>query len=72
VLRNPAGTTQSFEFSPRRDWDIPKGTNTLFTLNMIHSNNNVAIPKTISPDSSHKIELEPFGIVIIEGFPKDN
>ena len=67
VLRNPADKTQSFNFSPRRDWEIPAGVDDTYTLNVVHGKSRSALPKSVSADGAVKIELEPFGIVFIEG-----
>ncbi len=67
VLRNPADKTQSFEFSPRRDWEIPKGVDDTYTLRVIHGKSRTPLSKTVSADGVVKIELEPFGVIFIEG-----
>ncbi|MBN2295137.1 MAG: hypothetical protein JXM70_22095, partial [Pirellulales bacterium] len=67
VLRNPADKPQSFEFSPRRDWEIPKGVNCTYKLQKIHGKTQTALPETITADGTVKITLEPFGIVFVEG-----
>ncbi|MEA1949921.1 MAG: enterotoxin [Planctomycetota bacterium] len=67
VLRNPSDKTQSFEFTPRRDWEIPKGVDATCKLRTIHGKSQTAVPKTVPADGALKITLEPFGIVFIEG-----
>ena len=67
VLRNPADKTQEFEFSPRRDWELPQGAATNFKLRTMHGKCENSLPKSVDDDGKMKIVLEPFGIIIIEG-----
>lgn len=69
ILRNPAEKSQVFEFSPRRDWELPPDAANEFPLRIVHGENHDEMPKNIAEDGKIVIELAPFEVLLIEAEP---